>query len=929
MTSYSWEKLADAAAADEATVELQLVLPLLGLLGYGKDDIAPKHTVIFQEGRKGRPHEADFAIFNGEGRSKADALLVVEAKKASESLADARQQAESYAANVGAPFLLCTNGEAIEVWQMQLASVSERVVAGQIADILSLQAKLEVLLRKEAAAEYKRQIQRPSLTDRGPDLSAYMKQQLEAFRDHGIERRLKFGQSTTVMSYELLNRYFRGCFIEGPSGVGKSTLAASLMNNLVLEYAQTRKVPIHVWLPDAFRQGINFRGFLADRIRPHCPAIVESVLIEAFRTVGGWLILDGMDRLAEESAEALSIELRLLQQDFPRLGVVVFGRCQRLTDSALPVLTLCELNEQEQRKVAMLTLQSEGRCYNFFASMPLSFRPLGGVPLLLVRFLKGYAERGRIPVHAEELFSDWLTQLLSKGGRRPSSQVAALTRAMDEVAWLTRAGPIRSEDAVHAIESAGIGASVFDDLVSLGAIAGSQSAVELIHEALADYFRVKRTLSARTLLEAELEKLDEASDGFFPILLTALVTDKEVASLVWQAVRHCNLDVFLQCIRFNAAMGSDSKTTTLDEVSQEVVQEFAWSLDCFLDRFPALRSSVVGVLSGLLGKEGFRLIGALDEPDAYFSWQVQPIDSGYEYLTHGTEHSYGILHGSRIDIQGTRDRGMLLGAQHILKSLLELAQQRRLCGGPVYVEERLLSRLQRIELKGSRSPICGYRLDDIFRWLEPHRGEVVGQSFDKQFLIEEVLTDVQFLRAMGQSSVSAWWWDYLDPESMLPRDDAAVIAYFKEKYRRIVLGYREVCEASLAGHLQNLGMYQSSPMRWSVVVERGIEERPFKRPFCTEATWRPVQSWDEIECDVELVEKINSNRPDDELVPELARLGRFTGRYLLTASRNFAVQFEQSKAYKAAPGESVVLVEISNWIAKDIESLFREYGRPS
>lgn len=927
MTIDSWEKLAGAAAVDEATVELQLVLPLLALLGYGKDDIAPKHAVIFQEGRRGRPHEADFAIFNGGGRSKADALLVVEAKKSGESLADARKQAESYAANLGAPLLLCTNGTAIEVWQMQLAGTSECVVAGQVADILSLQPKLELLLRKKAAVEYKLQIQRPLLADKSPDVSAYLMQQLEAFKDHGIERRLNFGQSTVVLSGELLSRYARGCVVEGPSGFGKSTLAALLMNELVQGYAQTRRLPIHVWLPDACRSGTNFRGFLVERIRPHCPAVVESVLVEVFRADGGWLILDGMERLSEESVETLSAEVRLLQRDFPRLGVVVFGRCQRLADSALPVLALCELNEEEQRKVAMLTFKNEGWCSGFFSSMPSSFRRLARVPLLLVRFAKGYAESGRIPVHAEELFSDWLTLLLSKGGSRPSRQVAAFMRAMDEVAWMTRAGPIRSEDAIHAIEAAGISASTFDELVSLGAIAGNQGAVELIHEALADYFRVRRTLSSRTLLEAELEKLGETSDGFFPILLAALAPNKEVASLIWQAVRRCNLDVLLQCVRFNAAMGPDSKTTTLDEASEEVVQEFAWSLDCFLDRFPALRSSVIGVLSGSQGKEGFRLIGALDEPMSSLSWQIQPVASGYEYKTQGADPRFRILHGFKIDIHKSRDRGMLLGAEHTLKSLLELTQQRRLQGGPIYVEERLLSRLQRIELVGYGIPICSYRFDDISRWLEAHRGEVVRGSFNRGFSIDEVLTDVEFLKAMGQSSVSAWWWDYLDPETKEPRDDAAVMAYFKEKYRRIVLGYREVCETSLAAHLQNLGMYQALPMRWSVVVKRAAAGLPFRQPFRTEATWIPVQRWDEIECDVEIVDVIDFNWSDDELIPEVVRLGRYTGRHLLTSAGDFAVQFEQSKAYNAPAGESVVLAEISDWIRKDMESLFREFGQ--
>lgn len=379
MTIDSWEKLATSTVANEATVELQLVQPLLGLLGYGMEDIAPKYPIKFQKGRKGRPHEADFAIFNGRDRSKDDALLVVEAKKTGEPLANARQQAESYAANIGAPFFLCTNGETIEVWQIQLAGSSECVVTGQVEDILSLQSKLEMLLRKEAAIDYKRQVQRPTFSGQRPDIDAYLTQQFEAFKTRSIERRLRFGQSTIVISSELLSRYARGCVVEAPSGFGKSTLAASLMKDLALGYAQSRKIPIYAWLPDAFRLGVNFRDFLVERIRPHCPAMVKSVLIEALRSDGGWLVLDGMERLSDECAENLSTELRLLQQDFPRLGVIVFGRRQRLVDSNLPVLTLCELNEEEQRQVAMLTFNNKGWCSNFFSSMPSSLRRLAGV----------------------------------------------------------------------------------------------------------------------------------------------------------------------------------------------------------------------------------------------------------------------------------------------------------------------------------------------------------------------------------------------------------------------------------------------------------------------------------------------------------------------------------------------------------------------
>jgi predicted type IV restriction endonuclease len=150
--SESWGALTQSVVGNEATVEVRFVLPLLGLLGYDQDDIAPKHPAIFQEGRRGRSHEADFAIFNGVSRTKESALLVVEAKKSGESLAQAQLQAESYTANLGTPFLLRTNRETVEIWQTQFGRDAEMVLRGRVIDILQIQSKLEALLRKDAVA---------------------------------------------------------------------------------------------------------------------------------------------------------------------------------------------------------------------------------------------------------------------------------------------------------------------------------------------------------------------------------------------------------------------------------------------------------------------------------------------------------------------------------------------------------------------------------------------------------------------------------------------------------------------------------------------------------------------------------------------------------------------------------------------------------
>ena len=65
-------------------------------------DIEPKFPGIFQEG-KGRKHEADFVVFSGPPHNKDTSLIVVEAKAPSESLKDARCQAELYAFNLRTP----------------------------------------------------------------------------------------------------------------------------------------------------------------------------------------------------------------------------------------------------------------------------------------------------------------------------------------------------------------------------------------------------------------------------------------------------------------------------------------------------------------------------------------------------------------------------------------------------------------------------------------------------------------------------------------------------------------------------------------------------------------------------------------------------------------------------------------------------------
>jgi len=135
-----WSDVGTLSFENEADVETRLVLPLLQTLGYSPADIRSKQAIDFQMGRekrKGRKPEADFVVYGGEPHGRATSLMVVEAKRPSESLDDALKQAESYASAVRAPIVMLTNGKSIELWQLQPAGENTLAFRASIGELAS------------------------------------------------------------------------------------------------------------------------------------------------------------------------------------------------------------------------------------------------------------------------------------------------------------------------------------------------------------------------------------------------------------------------------------------------------------------------------------------------------------------------------------------------------------------------------------------------------------------------------------------------------------------------------------------------------------------------------------------------------------------------------------------------------------------------
>jgi hypothetical protein len=101
----------------EREVECFFLIPLLESLGYVEDDFAIGYMIEMYEGVSKIKKIADIAVFDGNGREKDGALLVVEAKKPGRPISDAAVgQAKGYAMWLTTPYYITTNGQELDLY---------------------------------------------------------------------------------------------------------------------------------------------------------------------------------------------------------------------------------------------------------------------------------------------------------------------------------------------------------------------------------------------------------------------------------------------------------------------------------------------------------------------------------------------------------------------------------------------------------------------------------------------------------------------------------------------------------------------------------------------------------------------------------------------------------------------------------------------
>jgi len=889
-----------------------LLMPLLLSLGYSDSDIDPKVPITFQTGRKGRKHEADFVVYSGSPHIEDTSLIVVEAKPPEADLEQARRQAESYAHATRAPFLLISDGVALEIWQMQPTRSSERTFSCRVRELDRHRGVIEQVLGRNAAAAHCRILGYRSMSDVVDDVSAYVSAELT--RTEGgssIARRLGAGGDPRS-AIEVVNGSPRGAIVLAPSGFGKTTLAIDLVRNLLATMENDGPVPFLISLPDLVQLGQTPDDYARDRLAARCPQFAtSSTFADLLDRRGAHIICDGLDRIDYKEQRLFLAQAAKLMRDRPNVRLILLGRTAVQNALDLPVFDLLPLSWKEKDALAALISDRGPMALH---RIPPQLTSLTEHPLLLTLILQSHERSGKMPERLEELFEAWLAGLLEVDGNSP----AAVVRLRDLLARFAVSVLDPTRSRAEVLDEITPDSADFDSLISAGAlIVGTR--IELLHDALADYLRADAMLA---LPAGEMEKLlpgaSFGSGSLFPALLMSKCHDPRMRDAIWRQAGEAGLDVYADILRFGGATDDtvpvadiDADEAYLREFHKGVMQPIRWYLSA-IER--QLTSALTGARSGELG-----IVGRLNADESRFSYGFFARKDGEAPVLVGRPADRGTLRRTTLGLVPDTRYARRLGYDCIREALKTVILRRELLGGPLWMNERLLGRLRFANRIWRTEIPLDTDLGSLLKFLEPRKGEWVSiDGFgDRSWTVGAMIEDATTLAAAGYSALDPWWlkfgWDHR--EEVIDFTRAAPL--LDEYWRRTQLILGELVVQSLPRLAKTCNFFQAMPVRFDVKI--GYIERYGQS---MNYSWLPVAEWNRAGADVagEGDDSYFDSRSYDRIMSELARLGR-PGCTSVVLANGRMPRFDGSHRDRGFDGETPALRNALSFLAQDLDLL--------
>lgn len=936
-----WDRIESLPESREANVETWFVLPLLEALGYDISCIDAKVPVNFQQGRKKRPGrkpEADFVVYAERPFDRTNSLIVVEAKRSDESLSNGRGQGESYAQNLRAPILLMTNGVRIQIWQMQISTESALVLDCSVSDIAARRAEVESILSIDAVKAHCADLSYKKLDIAARDLGAYERAQHEqciAASRASITRVLKEVEGKrSVESIKLISSEVRGALVVGPSGYGKTTLAASLLRECLERCWEGNAValPVGVFLPDVALRERAFEEFLVDRIASHKPGFT----LAAFRTIarerGLVVIADGFERVAPERRSDLETALRTLLLDYPRVRLFVMSRAQAAPLSLnLPTFQLGGYTPQELRELARLRSSVSSRMEHAFTGAPDHVYRLAEVPLIADLVLDRYAAEQRYAVNLAELYEEWIDRILCD----PRPIARALDREfLEEIAIATAMGPITLGQATALCRDRSNSERALNSLAEADALSVRGATIELYHEGLADYLRAvhfwKRCAGQ---YQNELAALALDISSQFPTLLVATAPTADARAGAWRAIARTDIHLAIRCLRFavgDETLGGDTASEAkrlLGDIQSTIEMLVGTHLQSIGD---LVRNEIAGVTIENLGIRG----NASESDVVYSFFNARKKTEIVELVSAPFRKPVSRVYGHALRRSGYGgEAGRVIGAERVQAALASLVKERRLRGERMWAEERVFGRLRHL-VREYEAPVSSTMLqeahdilkEDIDTFVVPD-GFRSGQTFPMRELVEEIA----FLIDRGVHSISPWWDDF-DALDLHSSEGRRLFARTIDEYhRRRQLVYVEVVESSfpaLAPHLQTFRML---PLKYEIEAEF-YTRNGIQRSAISYRRW-PVRTFGEAGADVTFP-STKSDWDSDGAVEDyvsqtdvlLKRFGRWFDERAVSwgASYRLLDLHGRSSSSNELRDESAVVRGAMSWLKRDLDRLFSE-----
>jgi len=928
---FFWNEITSIpTSANEAEVERIIVLPLLAALGYSRDDIAAKVPVTLTQGTKlGRPFEADFVAYSGSLHDRDTSLMVVEAKAPGKSLDDARKQGESYAIALRAPALLLTDGQELQVWQLQPTLENKQVFICPLSVLRAQRGTLESLIGKRALVAYASELTHKKLTP-ATDFGAYESSELTRTQaaDRAIARLLLSETGEQIASDALLERYPQGAVISAPSGYGKTTMAAQLLRQgIKRRWGQKNSaLPGDIPLVDLDTGKQSLLDFVQARVVAHHPQVTVSTIQDVARSRGLLLVCDGYERIEPAARPALESHLRQLARDFPKSQLFVFSRGSVAPQLAVPRIQLQPLSLTERQ--AMAALLAGGNCISL-SQMPRLLVEISEIPLILERIIFFWKASRRFPVRLEELFEHWMQQLLGVPSAAPAVQ-AIQSKVLSAFAQKLGSRSLTLAEALDLTIARGGDPKTFDTLVQCGALLVSTTSVDFVHEGLADHIRARALAELPEVeLSATLSSMSIDEDSLLPVLLAALVKDAACRTHVWKRLRDMSLPRYIDAIRFSAHIDEPLITENLPTTAGRFVEDMAASVEALVDGFfPSIAAELRGSLADqLTPSEGLCLIANIAaEPNMSLVYSLQPAaNNTVKIACPSSEMSRRFVSLSASQL-GAHD-GRYMGAIAVRDALFNLVRHRRFRGGTILANERTIGRLRFMEKEYDFTVDPQESLSDLLLRLNScsHMAVVPSPSRGaaSAFTIANMIGDLELLQAQGYGRLD-WWWLQYGTRDEIVADQQRAEGFLREHYKRTVELYSEIVSTSFAKVSGEFSLYQVIPVQWQLAI---VSCRQLSSPML-HWRWLPVATVAEAVVDVSFCDTtpddfIHHQVHDSRLIEEMGRLGRNTDHYTIGGSRAFP-NMDIWDWRGVMTGETSVMRDAIKYLEDDVKYLFSD-----